>query len=1107
MTCGHRIRRMCTVRLNSLEAIVRACMAALICVAASTPGVEAGSMSESVSLLRIGRIDRSADELNVLSVVPDEFVRAVRDLPDPLTPETWPQIQAGVYDAWAGSREHVYRIVVPTPEQSGTYRLRIGILASHPEFPPNLIVRLADRTIGEYQTRAGRQMLAVDNTIQDIEPELAEFHLPGALFDEDTTVLEVRLDVPSSWVFYDGIEFDWLERTFEPSMAQVTFRADTLVHRTSSGPMQRPLISFALSGIKAPVEAAIRNATGEVVSTEVYPADVGEMLFGMYEMRPNIPASRERRSFTLELRGQRTEIKRSFDVPGYREVELYVVPEAHFDNGYTHPQEETVAIHMESLQRALAYSERYTDFSWTNESAYILQRWWEQASPDDRERLLTLVREGKVGLDAGWANIMSGLCTTEELHRWLLWAGTFAAEHDLDLRTVSLTDVPSHVASMPTILAGSGVEFLTIGANPDRSEFWRFGAERAHNPFWWEGPDGQRVLTLAHRHYAHATSTGLTISLETAEREIPRWLDRFYGPDAPGGGYAYDVLHLHGAYWDNRLLDERLPDVVRAWNAKYAWPRIRLATNSEFFDRLREEASRKAEVHRGDQGAYWEDGAASSARETAMTRRAARMLNVAETLLTGLHARGELNELPISELRRAWELVLLYDEHTWGAAWSVSDPDDARTFNQFSTKSQYAKDAEQMAVLLMRLAAAKLPEAAAPIRQPGSLSGGRELPANVIASAHVRVTVDPGTGLIGSIRRLADDAEFVEPDTAERMEDGFGQFLYFTKERHDPPDNVNDRQFDMELTRPRFVGLERADGCLISVFEHAVLGRIEMVVAPAHDAARVDLEYRIRGKQKNRELESVYVAFPFDLDAPTIDYEIGGAVVRAGRDWMPHACLDWFSIQDFVHLHDDQHERSVVWSSPDAPLVCLQAVTTHMGLDELPITNGRVYSYLMNNFWQTNFQAEQGGEFVFRYSIALPERTGNAQARRHVSQFTPEVLAAVDAMVRVDAPNVRMVSFKRAEDGDGYIVRIQEMDGLHGDVDIEIGALRDRGIRTAELVTGVEHPHDADVGQKGLSGRDSVIRSHLHPYEIQTIRVRPGGGGQVGEAAAGLETL
>jgi hypothetical protein len=46
------------------------------------------------------------------------------------------------------------------------------------------------------------------------------------------------------------------------------------------------------------------------------------------------------------------------------------------------------------------------------------------------------------------------------------------------------------------------------------------------------------------------------------------------------------------------------------------------------------------------------------------------------------------------------------------------------------------------------------------------------------------------------------------------------------------------------------------------------------------------------------------------------------------------------------------------------------------------------------------------------------------------------------------------------------------------------------GIASARLVSGIEHPRAGGSGAS-LPIRGVRIRTHLHPHEIQTIRIRP----------------
>jgi alpha-mannosidase len=57
-------------------------------------------------------------------------------------------------------------------------------------------------------------------------------------------------------------------------------------------------------------------------------------------------------------------------------------------------------------------------------------------------------------------------------------------------RDAKMTDVPSHCWVLPTLLNHAGVEFLHLGCNEASS------SPQVPPLFWWEGPDGSRVLTM-----------------------------------------------------------------------------------------------------------------------------------------------------------------------------------------------------------------------------------------------------------------------------------------------------------------------------------------------------------------------------------------------------------------------------------------------------------------------------------------------------------------------------------------------------------------------------------------------------------------------------------
>ena len=85
-----------------------------------------------------------------------------------------------------------------------------------------------------------------------------------------------------------------------------------------------------------------------------------------------------------------------------------------------------------------------------------------------------------------------------------------------------MTDVPCHSWIMPTLLRRAGVEFLHLGCNA--------GSSSPEVPllFWWEGPDGSRLLTM---YIAEGYGTGL---MPPADWPYKTWLALIHTGDNAG---------------------------------------------------------------------------------------------------------------------------------------------------------------------------------------------------------------------------------------------------------------------------------------------------------------------------------------------------------------------------------------------------------------------------------------------------------------------------------------------------------------------------------------------------------------------------------------------
>ena len=176
-----------------------------------------------------------------------------------------------------------------------------------------------------------------------------------------------------------------------------------------------------------------------------------------------------------------------------------------------------------------------------------------------------------------------------------------------------ISDVPTQEASLPMILAGAGIRYFSSGINNDRA--YTFNHLQNQCPCWWEGPDGSRVLMMYTYQYAQASQWGLTAAWIAARRTCLAKLPSYE---------ARDELSLRRrlpARGGQRQPAARTPGWPRSsgnGTSATSIPKMILVHNAEFFEYIEKHYGDKLPVYRGSAGTYWEDGAGSSARETAL---------------------------------------------------------------------------------------------------------------------------------------------------------------------------------------------------------------------------------------------------------------------------------------------------------------------------------------------------------------------------------------------------------------------------------------------------------------------------------------------------------
>jgi hypothetical protein len=140
---------------------------------------------------------------------------------------------------------------------------------------------------------------------------------------------------------------------------------------------------------------------------------------------------------------------------------------------------------------------------------------------------------------------------------------------------------------------------------------------------------------------------------------------------------------------------------------------------------------------------------------------------------------------------------------------------------------------------------------------------------------------------------------------------------------------------------------------------------------------RIDLAYLIV-KKPVVDPEGIYIAFPFELDKGKLYCEVQGGVIEAGKDQIPGSANDWNTMQNFVSLKSDKAQ--IILSSREIPLVQFGGINTgRYKAGALPEST-HIYSWPMNNYWTTNFNADQRGTHTWTYKLTSEANSSNSAA-------------------------------------------------------------------------------------------------------------------------------
>ena len=149
-----------------------------------------------------------------------------------------------------------------------------------------------------------------------------------------------------------------------------------------------------------------------------------------------------------------------------------------------------------------------------------------------------------------------------------------AGKYDLPIGAANITDVPSYSWSYASVLHDAGVKYLAAGSNSWRAPVLLLGRWNEKSPFYWEGPDGGRVLMWYSRAYLQLASMyGTPPTLPAVEDATPIFLQAYTRP-----GYTANSVILYGSQMENTPLSREQGNLPDIWAKGYGYPKMTFTT-------------------------------------------------------------------------------------------------------------------------------------------------------------------------------------------------------------------------------------------------------------------------------------------------------------------------------------------------------------------------------------------------------------------------------------------------------------------------------------------------------------------------------------------------
>jgi alpha-mannosidase len=792
------------------------------------------------------------------------------------------------------------------------------------------------------------------------------------------------------------------------------------------------------------------------------------------------------------------------------DLAIYAIGHAHIDVAWLWTLGQTRQKAGRTFHNVIRLMEQFPEFIFV-QSQPQLYEYLRHDYPVLFREIKKQVHKGRWEIIGGmWVEADCNLSGPESLARQFLLGRRFFKEFFKDTEdspVLWLPDVFGYAWNLPQLIKEAGLKyFFTIKIG------WSQYNRLPYDSFWWQGLDGTKILTHFSTTKSPDSPHAATYNSDASPGQIiGTWLNfqqKDYGPIG-----AIPPLLMSYGYGDGGGGPTRkMLENIRELENFPASPKVIPNKVIDFFTKL-DSVSENLPTWNGELYLEYHRGTyTTQARNKRANRKSEFLLHDAEFLATYASLLDSTYIYPHHQFKKAWQLICLNQFHDIIPGSSIT-PVYQESLEQYEEIRQIAENAriEALTSLSRQLTGNIL------VVNPTSFVRDEIIEVNQESVQIGKLPPYSVSAIIDEVNSLKQTALRISPHQIENKfllielnENGDITRIYDKiNHREVMPENAISNQFlafediplswdawDIDIFYDDKVWLAEA-ATSVEVVEASpyraalkitrqILNSVyTQIISLAHNSPRLDFDTHIHWQERQILLK---VAFPVDVLTPTATYEIQwGNVERPTHrntswDWarFETAAQKWVDVSegdygvsllnDCKYGHDIRDNvirltllRGTSVPDPEADLgkhrfkYCLLPHTGNWGIDtvrEAYAINDPLIVSLSGN------HGSRGGSDLKDFQIKSNQ---------------------LPAFITTDRNNIVIETIKRAEDGDGVIVRLYEFQRQRGPF----------SLKTFFPIAKVWRTNLLEENQEEISPKGNQIDYSIKPYQILTFRIIP----------------